>query len=59
MDILSLFLINERDRLKSSQKNHDSNSFMLWKKELEEQKNYERRERVRSVSYQQKDKDSD
>jgi hypothetical protein len=55
MDVLSLFLMNEKNRLNSSQKNHNSKSFLLWRKELEEQKNYETKERTRSLSYKQED----
>tara|TARA_R110002073_G_scaffold197332_2_gene356464 strand:+ start:2450 stop:2641 length:192 start_codon:yes stop_codon:yes gene_type:complete len=54
MDILRLFLMNEGDRLKSNKDDGSNKEYLLWRKELEEQKNYERKERVRSVSYKQK-----
>lgn len=60
MGRLKEFLINEQMKLEGNYRERDHYEYLAWRKQLEiDEREYERRERIRSISYQQKDKDSD
>ena len=56
MGRLKEFLIQEQMRLEGNFKERDHYEYLAWRKQLEEQESYDEKERVRSLSYEQKSK---
>ena len=56
MGRLKEFLIQEQMRLEGNFKERDHYEYLAWRKQLEEQQDYDEKERIRSLSYEQKSK---
>lgn len=57
MGRLKEFLIQEQMRLEGNFRERDHFEYLAWRKQLEiEEQKYERQEKIRSLSYEQKNK---
>ena len=59
MGRLKEFLINEQMRISGNWREKDHYDYLAWKKQLENELQYEQKERVRSLTYEQKGKSKD